>query len=111
MAGRAAASRFSASTSKSPSGSCATIPFGMPFSRISAVSARVSMPAMPTMPRAFSHWSKAGVARKFAGSVMSVFSTQPRTPEAHAAFTVSMSSSLAPTLPIWGKVKVTICPA
>ncbi len=26
--------------------------FGMPFSRISAVSARVSTPAMPMMPRA-----------------------------------------------------------
>ena len=38
-------------------------------------------------------------------------STQPRTPDAAARFEVSMSSSLVPTLPIWGKVKVMICPA
>jgi len=37
--------------------------FGMPLLRISAVSARVSMPERPMMPRAFSHWSRCRVAR------------------------------------------------
>ena len=37
--------------------------FGMPLSRISAVSARVSMPEMAMMPRAFSQASKCRVAR------------------------------------------------
>jgi hypothetical protein len=38
---------------------------------------------------------------------MSVAITQPRA----AGVTVSMSSSLAPTLPMCGKVKLMICPA
>ena len=37
--------------------------------------------------------------------------TQPRTPERIARLAVSVSSRLVPTLPMWGKVKVTICPA
>ena len=36
---------------------------------------------------------------------------QPRTPDAAARLAVSISSSLAPTLPICGNVKVMICPA
>ena len=35
----------------------------------------------------------------------------PRAPGVAARLTVSMSSSLVPTLPIWGKVKVMIWPA
>ena len=35
----------------------------------------------------------------------------PRAPGVAARLTVSMSSSLVPTLPIWGNVKVMICPA
>jgi hypothetical protein len=42
---------------------------------------------------------------------MSALSTQPRTPELAARLEVSMSSSLVPTLPMWGKVKVMIWPA
>ena len=38
-------------------------------------------------------------------------STQPRTPERAARLEVSVSLSLAPTLPIWGKVNVMIWPA
>ncbi len=36
----------------------AMTPLGMPLSRMRVVSARVSMPERPMMPRAFSHWSK-----------------------------------------------------
>ena len=111
MPGQAAASRFSAARSNLPSGACAITALGMPFSRISAVSARVSTPVMAMMPRAFSHASKSCVARQFEGGVIGARSTQPRTPEAAARFAVSMSSALVPTLPIWGKVKVMIWPA
>ena len=41
--------------SNSPFFACAMTAFGMPLVRISAVSARVSMPDRPMMPRAFSH--------------------------------------------------------
>ena len=85
--------------------------FGMPFSRIRPVSARVSMPASPMMPRRLSHWSRCAVARQFDGSVMAVRRITPRAPGVAAMFTVSMSSSLVPTLPICGNVKVMICPA
>ena len=57
------ASFFSASRSNLPSGACAITALGMPFSRMSAVSARVSMPARPTMPRAFSQSLRPRVAR------------------------------------------------
>ena len=85
--------------------------FGMPLSRMSAVSARVSTPVSPTMPRAFSQASRWRVARQFDGSVIAAASTTPRTPEDEAALTLSMSSSFVPTLPICGNVKVMICPA
>ncbi len=52
-----------AATSSLPSGSCAITAFGMPFSRISAVSARVSMPESPMTPRAFSQSLRFLVAR------------------------------------------------
>ncbi len=54
MPGHAAASFFSASRSNLPSGAWAMTALGMPFSRMSAVSARVSTPEMPTTPRLFS---------------------------------------------------------
>ena len=82
MPGHAAASRFSASTSNLPSGSCAITAFGMPFSRMSAVSARVSMPVMAMMPRALSHTSRCWLARQLDGAVIEARSTQPRTPPA-----------------------------
>jgi hypothetical protein len=43
--------------------------------------------------------------------VIAVGSTTPRAPGVAAMLTVSMSSSLVPTLPICGNVKVMICPA
>ena len=61
MPGHAAASRFSASRSNLPSGACAITAFGMPLSRISAASARVSTPLMAMMPRAFSQASRSCV--------------------------------------------------
>ena len=111
MPGHSAASRFSAARSNVPSGLCAITAFGMPFSRMSAVSARVSMPVMAMMPRALSQASKSWLARQLDGAVMAARSTQPRTPDDAARLAVSMSSALTPTLPIWGKVKVTIWPA
>ncbi len=108
-----AARAFRASRSKRPSGSWAMTALGMPRSRISAVSARVSIPPMPMMSRAFSHWPSGACARWFEGAVMAAWSTTPRTPPP-AAFrpspSVSTSCSLTPTLPMWGKVKVTIWP-
>ena len=50
-------------------------------------------------------------AQKFEGCVMSVRRITPRAPGVAAMLTVSMSSSLVPTLPICGNVKVMICPA
>ena len=85
--------------------------FGMPLSRMSTVSARVSTPVRPTMPRLLSQASRWRVARQLDGSVTGAPSTTPRTPEDAAALTLSMSSSFVPTLPIWGKVKVMIWPA
>ncbi len=110
MEGRAAARAFSAGRSNVPEGSWTITAFGMPLSRISAVSARVSTPVIPTMPFAFSHASRWRVARQFEGSVMSACSTTPRAEIEAAAFTVSVSSSFTPTLPTCGKVKVRICP-
>ena len=49
--------------------------------------------------------------RHLDGWVMAECSTTPRAPGVAARFTVSMSSSLVPTLPICGNVKVMICPA
>jgi hypothetical protein len=46
-----------------PDGSCAMTAFGAPFSRIQAVSARVSTPDSPMMPRALSHASKCPAER------------------------------------------------
>ena len=55
--------------------------FGMPFSRMSTVSARVSTPVRPTMPRLLSQASRWRVARQLDGSVTGAPSTTPRTPE------------------------------
>ena len=63
MPGHAAASRFSASISNLPSAACAITAFGMPLSRISAASARVSTPLMAMTPRAFSQASRSCVER------------------------------------------------
>ena len=61
--GSAFAAAFSAGRSKLPTASWAITAFCMPPSRISAVSARVSIPEMPVMPRAFSHSSRWRVER------------------------------------------------
>ena len=80
---------------------------GAPAKRIRRVSARVSSPARPILPRAFSQSPKVPVERKLDGAVTSSRTMQPTAPSTRD----SRSSSLTPTLPICGKVKVTICPA
>ena len=111
MEGRPAAWRFSASTSKTPDGSCAMMAFGMPFSRIRAVSARVSMPVESDDAAGLQPRVEMAARRQLDGSVTAVCRMTPRTPEDAAMLMVSTSSSLTPTLPICGKVKVTIWPA
>ena len=83
----------------------------MPLLRISAVSARVSMPDSPMMPRARSHWSRWRGGAIVRGIGDGGAQDHPRAPGVAAMFTVSISSSLVPTLPICGKVKVMSCPA
>ncbi len=57
MPGQAAALARKASRSKAPSGEWAMTAFGMPRSRMSVVSARVSTPVTPMIPRALSQLS------------------------------------------------------
>ncbi len=83
----------------------------MPPSRMWAVSARVSTPVIATMPRSSSHESKLPRDRQLCGRVIGARRTQPWAALRAWAATVSMSSSFAPTLPMWGNVNVTICPA
>jgi hypothetical protein len=90
-----------------PSGAWQSVPFGAPLSRMRRVSARLSTPVMAGRSCAFSQPSRFEAARKFDGSVMSARMTAPQA----AGVMVSISSILVPTLPIWGKVKVMICPA
>ena len=108
MPGQAAALARSASRSKAPSGEWAMTAFGMPRSRMSVVSARVSMPVTPTIPRALSQLSSRALARKFEGPEMSARMMAPIAADAAAGLTTSTSSSLTPTIPICGKVKVMI---
>jgi len=82
-------------------------PLGAPPSRMRRVSRRVSTPAIPTMPCCRSQSSRCRAARQFDGSLMRQRSTSPRT----TGVAVSISSSLVPTLPMCGKVKVMIWPA
>ena len=82
--------------------------FGMPCLRMSVVSARVSTPVTPMIPRALSQPSSLALARKFDGPEMSARMIAPIAAEAAAGLTTSMSSSLTPTIPICGKVKVMI---
>jgi hypothetical protein len=63
------------------------------------------------IPRRLSHSSRCCVARQFDGAVMAVRRIAPRAPGVAAMLTVSMSSSLVPTLPMCGNVNVMICPA
>jgi hypothetical protein len=69
------------------------------------------MPERPMISRRRSHSSRCCCARKFDGAVIGVCKMMPQAPGRAARLTLSMSSVLVPTLPIWGKVKVTICPA
>ncbi len=68
---------------------------------------RVSTPPMAAMPRAASQRSRWPLLRQFEGSVIGARVTMPRA----CGVSASMSSSLVPTLPMCGKVKVTIWPA
>ncbi len=67
MPGQALASASSAARSNSPAGSWAMTALGMPSRRIIAVSARVSIPVRPMIPRDFSQASSRRVARKLEG--------------------------------------------
>ena len=93
--------------SKSPSGAWAMATCGAPRRRMARVSRRVSMPPMPIRPRRASQVERSPAARQLDGSVGSHFTTMP----AAKGSAVSSSSGVTPTLPMWGKVKVTICPA
>jgi hypothetical protein len=94
-----------------PAGSKAMADFGMPSSRMRRVRARVSMPERPMTPRFFSQASSVSAERHEAGSVGGALKTAPRAPAAPCAELSSWSSALAPTLPMCGKVKRTICSA
>ena len=87
-----------------PLGLWTMAPLGAPASRMRRVRRRVSTPAIPTMSMDFSQVSRCWAARQFDGSVMSARRIQPRA----AGVVVSTSSAFAPTLPIWGNVKVMI---
>ena len=82
--------------------------FGMPRSRMSVVSARVSTPVTPMTRRALSQPSSLALARKFDGPAISARMMAPTAADAAAGLTTSMSSSLTPTMPMCGKVKVMI---
>ncbi len=69
------------------------------------VSRRVSTPEMPIRPRRPSQAERCCAERQFAGSVTSHLTTMPRA----TGSAVSSSCGLVPTLPMCGKVKVTIC--
>ena len=71
------------------------------------MSRRVSTPPTPIRPRRVSQSERVPAARQLEGSVGSHFTTMP----AATGSAVSSSSALTPTLPMCGKVKVTICPA
>ena len=78
---------------------------GGPSRRTRRVSARVSTPEMPMRPVSAIHVGKSRFARKLLGLVTA---SRTMAPSAWAA-PASTSSALAPTLPMWGKVKVTTC--
>ena len=83
--------------------------FGMPRSRMSVVSARVSTPVTPMIPRALSQLSSRARLRKFDGAdEIGAHDGADRGRTRRRRLTTSMSSSLTPTMPICGKVKVTI---
>jgi hypothetical protein len=71
------------------------------------VSARVSMPDRPMRPLLFIQKSKLWIARKLLGPVTSCRTMHPSA----CGLSASRSSWFAPTLPMCGKVKVTICRA
>ena len=78
-----------------------------PRSRRCRVSARVSMPLIPTTPWATSSSSRLPVARQFAGRRAGSRTTKPAT---HIR-RLSSSSPLTPVLPMCGAVMATIWPA
>ena len=81
MPGQRAASARSASRSKAPSGAWAMTAFGMPRLRMSVVSARVSTPVTPMIPRALSQPSSRALARKFDGAETSARMMAPTAAE------------------------------
>ncbi len=105
--GHALAWARSASRSNVPDSEWAITPCGAPAARIRRVSWRVSMPEIPISPCDASQPVNGAIARQLDGSVTSARRITPRA----NGVGDSMSSAFAPTLPMWGKVKVMICPA
>ena len=77
-----------------------------PASRIRLVSARVSIPAIPSTPCSRRNTSRSPLARKFEGVRASSCTTNPDT----CTFADSRSSGFTPVLPISGVVCTRICP-
>ena len=100
---RALAAR--ASISNIPSGAWAMTPFGMPLSRIKAVSARVSTPDRPMMLRCVSQSPSSDSERQFEAGVIGALKIAPRAALWALSVEASSSSTVVPVFPIWGKVK------
>ena len=105
--GHACAMRSSSARSNTPAAECETTPCGAPPALIRRVKARVSMPDRPMRACRFIQPSSRSTARNEDGAVTSSRTIMPSA----CGWSASTSSGLAPTLPIWGKVKVMICPA
>ena len=85
----------------------AIVPFGAPLSLMKFVKFLVSSPVIPTILLFFNQASKCWKDLKFDGEVISELKI---TPLVHI-LSDSKSSLLVPTFPMWGKVKLIICPA
>jgi hypothetical protein len=68
----------------------------------------VSTPARPTTPRRAIQPARSLSARQLAGAVGRSRKIAPRAAVCADPDICSMSSTLVPTLPMWGKVKATI---
>ena len=83
------------------------VPLGGPLSLMKLVKLLVSNPVMPTILFFFSQASSFFNDLLFEGLVISVLNITPFV----QILSDSWSSLLVPTFPIWGKVKLIICPA
>ena len=95
------------STSNIPSFECAITPLSMPLSRMKDVSARVSIPDKPIIPRFSSHISRSLLDLQLDALVIEALNIAPLAALFPEILDASSSSSLVPVLPICGKVKHT----